>query len=553
MLTLDGSTLEGGGQLVRVALSISAICSIPVRITKIRANRAAKSSRTTDRGRGTRGRREARGEGGEGRGGGLKESHLAALNWLADKCHADVEGDQVGCTEVMFRPGRRKVPTSFGICEKKTDGGEVEVADRAEDKAETEMITLENPGSVWLVWQAIFPYIVFSMLRIPDNSDGASLPVDRVETEHEPQCQFQPQDQHSDSDSTNLDCTHPEHEDDNYQRDERGEPLFKIILKGGTNVPKSPSTEYMQQVFLPFCWKIGLPRVDIHVRRRGWAGSAPEIGEIEVCVFKPRETPRVTPESKHEARSESRARADESTSGHQDGGGGHGSENETGKEKATITANLAAKTDPETKTHIPFCLPPFNTHDPGPITHITMTILSGSPTTQHLLQSELISGLRARPIFSSSSSPSLPDPIPITIHASSGLSGDERRLYVLLVAHTANGYKIGRDHLGSGRKLVTEADRRKIVTEVVGYVVREFERECERVKGGRCVDEFAEDQIVVFQALGKGKSSVDVGSSRGEGKVDGGSLHTRTVRWVCEEMLGTVFDGVGGCEGKGRG
>lgn len=63
---LEGTTLEGGGQLVRLALSISALTGTPIRITNIRGNRSG--------------------------GGGLKQQHLTALGWLSKACNARVEG-----------------------------------------------------------------------------------------------------------------------------------------------------------------------------------------------------------------------------------------------------------------------------------------------------------------------------------------------------------------------------------------------------------------------------------------------------------------------------
>src|SRR5271156_6312699 len=83
LITLDGRTLEGGGQLVRVALTLSALLSIPVYIHHIRGKRASR-----------------------GKTGGLKESHLAALEFLRDACGAEVYGAEVGGTEVVFLPGR---------------------------------------------------------------------------------------------------------------------------------------------------------------------------------------------------------------------------------------------------------------------------------------------------------------------------------------------------------------------------------------------------------------------------------------------------------------
>lgn len=38
-IELDGRTGEGGGQLVRIAVALASVCTIPVRITNVRGNR----------------------------------------------------------------------------------------------------------------------------------------------------------------------------------------------------------------------------------------------------------------------------------------------------------------------------------------------------------------------------------------------------------------------------------------------------------------------------------------------------------------------------------
>ncbi len=78
MLRLDGSRGEGGGQILRTALSVSASTGRPFSMDGIRAGR--------DRP-------------------GLRAQHLTALRATAEVCGARVAGDEIGSREVRFRPG----------------------------------------------------------------------------------------------------------------------------------------------------------------------------------------------------------------------------------------------------------------------------------------------------------------------------------------------------------------------------------------------------------------------------------------------------------------
>lgn len=75
---IDGTTLEGGGQLVRIAVGVSALLGIPIRVSDIR--------------------------GGRPRGGGLKPQHLTAVNWLATASFADTDGAENTSRSLEFRP-----------------------------------------------------------------------------------------------------------------------------------------------------------------------------------------------------------------------------------------------------------------------------------------------------------------------------------------------------------------------------------------------------------------------------------------------------------------
>ncbi len=77
MLEIDGSYGEGGGQLVRTAVALSAVTGREIRVTKIRKNRQNP---------------------------GLKQQHLKALETAARICEARVSGLFPGSTELSFAP-----------------------------------------------------------------------------------------------------------------------------------------------------------------------------------------------------------------------------------------------------------------------------------------------------------------------------------------------------------------------------------------------------------------------------------------------------------------
>ncbi|WP_162909559.1 RNA 3'-terminal phosphate cyclase [Aggregatilinea lenta] len=78
MLILDGGQGEGGGQIVRTALTLSCILGIPFRVRRIRAGREPS---------------------------GLRPQHVAAIRAATDICGAHVEGAEVGSETLTFEPG----------------------------------------------------------------------------------------------------------------------------------------------------------------------------------------------------------------------------------------------------------------------------------------------------------------------------------------------------------------------------------------------------------------------------------------------------------------
>ncbi len=79
MIELHGSHGEGGGQVLRTALSLSMITGIPFRIERIRAKRSKP---------------------------GLLRQHLTAVNAAAQICAARVQGAEPGSLALVFTPGK---------------------------------------------------------------------------------------------------------------------------------------------------------------------------------------------------------------------------------------------------------------------------------------------------------------------------------------------------------------------------------------------------------------------------------------------------------------
>jgi len=109
VVEIDGSMGEGGGQILRYSLSLSALTLKPVRIFNIRAKRENP---------------------------GLRPQHLTAVRALAEVTNAYVEGDRVGSREVYFEPRDRR-------------GGSFR-------------FDVGTAGSVSLVIQAILPTLLFA-------------------------------------------------------------------------------------------------------------------------------------------------------------------------------------------------------------------------------------------------------------------------------------------------------------------------------------------------------------------------------------------------------
>src|SRR3989475_12625292 len=78
MIEIDGADGEAGGQLVRMAVALSALTATPVRVVRIRAGRPVP---------------------------GLASQHVTALHAVAELCSGELKGVDVGSSTIEFRPG----------------------------------------------------------------------------------------------------------------------------------------------------------------------------------------------------------------------------------------------------------------------------------------------------------------------------------------------------------------------------------------------------------------------------------------------------------------
>lgn len=84
MLTLDGSSGEGGGQILRTSLGLSMVTGLPFRVHSIRARRQRP---------------------------GLMRQHLCAVRAAAEVCGATLSGDEILSKELVFQPGKARSGT----------------------------------------------------------------------------------------------------------------------------------------------------------------------------------------------------------------------------------------------------------------------------------------------------------------------------------------------------------------------------------------------------------------------------------------------------------
>lgn len=132
MIEIDGSSGEGGGQILRSSLALAAVLGKEVRIFNIRAGRSNP---------------------------GLRPQHLTGAKAVAELCHASYRGLDLDSTEFVFNPGEIR------------DG--------------TFQFDVGTAGSITLVLQALMPLLPFAPGKIDLEIQGGtdvmwSPPIDYV-------------------------------------------------------------------------------------------------------------------------------------------------------------------------------------------------------------------------------------------------------------------------------------------------------------------------------------------------------------------------------------
>ncbi|KAF7525376.1 hypothetical protein PCG10_004855 [Penicillium crustosum] len=474
---LNGRTLEGGGQLVRIAIGLSALTGRPVSIDHVRGNREGKK--------------------------GLKRSHAAAVKLLAEISGSKVSGGEVGSQSLNFFPQSTR-----------SKSGPLLDLSRVNVKSEYD-IKLTTAGAIFLVFQALYPYL----LHVGSQASA---------------------------------------------------PFVKVNITGGTNATYSPSYDYASQVIVPNFAKLGLPPLSIILNKRGWTTGPVDLGAVTFLIH--------TLRSRH------------------DPDDGDQPQRSTEKES---TAELL------------YSFPRINLmdHKRGKITQIDITVLApDQPTlnadaeegtgstlrqfieqvTRRTLRREMkkldpsIFAKRSNSALSEGDSLSKLSAknalVPITIHTSEATT-HRSHVYILLVAHTSSGFRIGHDILGSmgGDRLSKPKNKGKqkqqpardprrdsqnsqneiafsaaadLVRRCVDGFIGEISNESPNAQPDQksdsnvkrsCLDSYMRDQIVVFEALGEacsagGHDAETTDTETLEDERDW-TLHTKTAQWVCRQIL----------------
>lgn len=466
IIHIDGRMLEGGGQLVRNAVALSALTGLPITISNIRGNRQGRK--------------------------GLKGSHAAAIGFIAEVCQGEVFDGHVGSQKMIFYPRKRDRSRSHDQSLPPAPLQSIISSHTPAIKPEYN-IHQQTAGSISLVFQALYPYLVYA------------------------------------SNLSSVDTKEP----------------IKVHITGGTNVTFSPSFDYIEQVLVPNLRTLGLPILNARLHKRGWSTGPRDLGSVTFDIFpldrsiKPQTNHGFPVLKLHDYRRTAVTKIDitilapDINIQQQEALGNRQDRRRAKHERARtyeydMFPNWTIREYLEEQSQKSLC-----------------KALRG-------LDDRIIA--RARPDGGEDSN----QEIPIDIHLSEATS-HHSHTYILLVAHMANGLVLGSDALfdgyekrdgrnkggNGGNNTVTTLDN--LVNKCVASLVEELRglnTDATSTKYQPAVDAHMRDQLVIFEALGLLSQSArqtreaDVLEEHSSEDEQYWSLHTRTARWVCEQILG---------------
>lgn len=132
MIEVDGSFGEGGGQLLRYSIAISAILGVPIKVFNIRAKRTNP---------------------------GLRPQHMTAVKLIASIVDAEIEGLKVGSMTVTFKP--KTSPKGGNYNMDIGTAGSISLVLQASLPVltfATSMVTLRMTGGTSVRWSPPIPY-----------------------------------------------------------------------------------------------------------------------------------------------------------------------------------------------------------------------------------------------------------------------------------------------------------------------------------------------------------------------------------------------------------
>ena len=253
-ITIDGRAHEGGGQVLRLAVGLSAITGKAITITNIRASRPDA---------------------------GLWGSHVTAIKCVEAISASEAQGVEVGSKSVVFHPAR---PVSSSSPPSTFDTSITSKSKKMTKNAEGFSLrnTFVNRTSTILPTLAI----------ISPRSNGANGSSNSLQ-------QIIIKQKSNKASFLIFQAIYP------YLLARARRPT-SVRITGGTNMRGAPTIDYVEQVLLPNFAQFGLPPVSVNLHRRGWDTGPYDQGDVTLDV---QPLPPVVDDSKNDKDSENEADA----------------------------------------------------------------------------------------------------------------------------------------------------------------------------------------------------------------------------------------------------